>query len=253
MVLNKYRYLLPRFINGPVNWLVRKNVHPNALTVIGFLISVASAITFAFPNVFLYNIYLASIPGLLLFISGYFDVLDGAVARKTGTVSKFGGFFDSTLDRISDAVIILGLMFSGLLFPWNQIVNDVIGFVTLITVLMISYTRSRAELEGVVMKGVGLMERAERVFFILGIYIAEFLVWSISVYGLGVEPADYVFPMLFGIFSLLCIQTLWKRVSWTYKWLENKIPEEVKNELRNPKPEAEPQVTENSESEPKEE
>ena len=80
MVLNKYRYLLPRFINGPVNWLVRKNVHPNALTVIGFLISVASAITFAFPNVFLYNIYLASIPGLLLFISGYFDVLDGAVA-----------------------------------------------------------------------------------------------------------------------------------------------------------------------------
>jgi archaetidylinositol phosphate synthase len=236
MVLNKYRYLLPRFTDGPVNWLIKHNVRPNAITVYGFLITVIAAVTMAFPQYFLYNDFLAWFPGLMFFISGYFDVLDGAVARKTGQVSKFGGFFDSTLDRLSDAIVILGLIYSNLIFPWNDLVNELLGFIALITIIMISYTRSRAELEGVVMKGIGVMERAERIFFILGIYIIEYWVRFFCINVFFIPPITYVFPILFGIFTLLCIQTLWKRISWTYKWLENKIPEETKEELRNPKP-----------------
>lgn len=239
MVLNKYRHLLPRFTDGPVNWLIKHNVSPNQISVYGFLITVIAAVTMAFPHIFLYNNFLAWFPGLMFFISGYFDVLDGAVARKTGQVSKFGGFFDSTLDRLSDAIVILGLIYSNLIFPWNDMINELIGFVALMTILMISYTRSRAELEGVIMKGIGVMERAERIFFILGMYIIEYWVWFFSKYVFYVEPVRYVFPILFGIFTLLCIQTLRKRVSWAYKWLENKIPEEIKEELKNPKPKVE--------------
>ena len=87
------------------------------------------------------------------------------VARKTGQTSKFGGFLDSTLDRISDSVIVLGLIWSGeMIWPWDFKINCLIGFISMGTMLLISYTRSRAEIEGVIMKGIGFMERAETRF-----------------------------------------------------------------------------------------
>jgi phosphatidylglycerophosphate synthase len=243
MVLNNYRHLLPRFINKPVNFCIKHKITPNQISVMGFILSTIAAITYAFPNIFLYNYsvitpniwwFWACVPPWLFFFSAYVDVLDGSVARKTGQASKFGAFLDSTLDRISDAVVLLGLMFSGIVWPWNNDLNNVLCFICLSTMLMISYTRSRAELEGVVMKGIGFMERAERVFILLGGYILEWGAFAIQEFFFGYAKYT-IFPVFFIIFTLLCLQTLFARVSWASKWLNNKMPEKVEEILEKQK------------------
>jgi len=254
MVLNNYRHLLPRFVDGPINFLVKHKVTPNQVSVIGFLISVAAAVTYAFPTVFLYNYvvitswfwwFWAGIPPILFFISAYFDVLDGGVARKTNQVTKFGGFLDSTLDRISDSITIMGLMYGNMIWPWNNAINNLLAFLAMGVSILISYTRSRAEVDGVVMKGIGFMERAERVFYLLFAYILEWAIFAIQKYWFPTTtPIDWFYPVTFIIFLVLCIQTLWARVSWAEKWLNNKMPEKVAELLAAQKP-SPPNVEEN--------
>ena len=156
-------------------------------------------------------------------------MIDGSVARKMGKSTNFGAFLDSTLDRISDAVVILGIMFSQILWPGSSLINNILGFSSLIIMFMISYTRSRAELEGVVMKGIGFMERAERWFFLLFCIIAEWIAYAIQAQYIDKTPdvSFSIFPYLFIIYILLCGQTLWARIFWAYKWLSNKMPEKV--------------------------
>jgi archaetidylinositol phosphate synthase len=230
MVLNKYRYLLPRFLNGPVAFCVRHKITPNQISVFGFFVSCLAAIALAFPRIFIYNIWLAWLIPIVFLFAGYLDVLDGAVARETKQVSKFGGFLDSTLDRISDAVVIIGLIFGGMLWP-NFSLNLIIGFIALSAMFLISYTRSRAELEGVVMKGIGFMERGERVLILLGAYIIEATIYFIEfIIGLFTAPIPHFiwfYPIFFLIFTIFCIQTFVARVVWAYKWLSNKMPEKV--------------------------
>lgn len=233
MVLNNYRHLLPRFINGPTRWCIKHNITPNQISIVGFLVSIAAGITFAFPNTFLYNYsyitqnfwwWWACVPPWLFFLSGYIDVLDGSVARKSGNATKYGAFLDSTLDRIADAVSTMGLMFGGIIWPWNSVINYLIGFISLSIMLMISYTRSRAELEGVEMKGIGFMERAERYFIIIFIYVVAWAVFAIEEKHFGGAKTQWVFPALFIVYTLLCLQTLLQRIHWTYKSLHDSNP-----------------------------
>jgi archaetidylinositol phosphate synthase len=237
MVLNNFRHLLPKFTNGPVKFCVKFKISPNAISIIGFIVSTIAAVGFAFPKTFLYSHveitptfywWWAGIPVLLFFLGGYIDIIDGAVARKTGKSSKFGAFLDSTLDRLSDAIIILGLMYGQLIFPWNENWNYLIGFMSLIIMLLISYTRSRAELEGVIMAGIGLMERGERYFILVIGYVIEWAIFAITTqYYEDVSYSKWFFPVFFIIYTLLCLQTLGARIRWTYKWLNNKMPEKV--------------------------
>lgn len=236
MVLSNYRHLLPRFVDGPVNFCAKHNITPNQISILGFTISSLAAVLLAFPNLFLYNYSIIGgnfwwwwfgIPPLIFFIGAYVDVLDGALARKTGQTSKFGGFLDSTLDRISDAVIVLGLLFSGMVWPWNTTLNNILCFVCLISMLMISYTRSRAELEGVVMKGIGFLERPERVFMLLFAYLIEWIIFAVEEFFLGGREIYWFFPAFFVVFTILCIQTFIARVLWAEKWLNGKMPDKV--------------------------
>ena len=237
MVLNNFRYLLPKFTNGPVKFCIKHKISPNAISIIGFVVSSIAAIGFAFPNLFLYNYspitswfywWWAGIPVFIFFFGGFLDVIDGAVARKTGKSSKFGAFLDSTLDRLSDGIIILGLMYGQLIYPWDENWNYLIGFTSLIIMLLISYTRSRAELEGVIMAGIGLMERGERYFILVFGYIIEWAIFAIiTQYYDDVTYSKWFFPVFFIIYTLLCLQTLGARILWTYKWLNNKMPEKV--------------------------
>lgn len=236
MVLNKYRYLLPRFVDGPANFCIKHHISPNMLTIAGFLVNVIAAVLLAFPYTFLYNYYeitpllwyyFFGFPAILFFFASYLDALDGTVARKTGQSTKFGGFLDSTLDRISDAVIVLGLMFGNMIWPWNELINNLIAFISLGTILLISYTRSRAELEGVIMKGIGFMERAERIFIILFAYIIEWIIFAIQEFFFDQFSFRWFFPIFYLVFTALCIQTLIARISWAEKWLNNKMPETV--------------------------
>lgn len=148
-MLNKLRPQFQRLINPLAG---RISLHPNILTVIGLLVSLFSAYAFARGNL------LAG--GLLILLSGFFDVIDGAVARNNNTKSKFGGFLDSTCDRFADAFIIIGIIYGGF-------VNWFWGILALLAALSVSYIRARAEVEGIKCD-VGIAERAERLFIILG-------------------------------------------------------------------------------------
>lgn len=137
----------------------RYGVSPNALTVSGFLLSAFVAWVLSGGN------YLAG--GLLTLFAGSFDMLDGAVARAGNRVSVFGGFLDSTLDRYSEAVLLLGLVVHFL-----RIGNDtavVLTYLTIIGSLMISYTRARSEAAGLKNES-GLLARPERVV-LLGVLL----------------------------------------------------------------------------------
>ncbi|MHA1729751.1 MAG: CDP-alcohol phosphatidyltransferase family protein [Promethearchaeota archaeon] len=217
-------------IKSQVEFLVRHKISANSLSIFGFGIMVLAAIGYALPDFFLYNPWLSWIPVLLFFLSGYVDVLDGGVARASGTASKFGGFLDSTLDRLSDVVIVIGLMAGGMIWPkyWpgDSNVNNLLGYFLISVVFMISYTRSRAENEGVVMKGIGFMERAERVFIIMGVYIIEANIYFYSnlvpqYFGnpsFG-YPKGCFFAIFMIIFTILCIWTLIARIIHAKKWL----------------------------------
>ncbi len=91
---------------------------------------------------------------LLVALSALMDVLDGAVARASGTTSRFGSYLDSMTDRVSDAFIFLALAMAG--------INAYLTMMTLAFSLMISYSRAKGELLGIKMEGVGIIERSER-------------------------------------------------------------------------------------------
>lgn len=148
-MLNKVRPQLQRFITPLASKI---GLHPNIITIIGLIFSLFAAYAFAMGNL------LAG--GVLILLSGFFDVIDGAVARNNNTKSKFGGFLDSTSDRFADAFIIIGIIYGGF-------VNWFWGILALLASLSVSYVRARAEVEGIKCD-VGIAERAERLFIILG-------------------------------------------------------------------------------------
>jgi archaetidylinositol phosphate synthase len=129
---------------------------PNLITIIGLLFAILSAWLYAnWEGNKEYLIY----GSILMLISGFLDALDGVVARTLGKVTRFGGFLDSVIDRYSDVIILSGIVIGALCQPEA-------GLAALIGSLMVSYSRSRAEMEGVNMSGIGLFERAERILFL---------------------------------------------------------------------------------------
>ena len=145
-----------RLIEPVVEWFVRHRVSPNVITTIGTACACLAAVIFASGHI--------SIAGWTLGILAFFDVVDGSVARRTGKSTVFGAFYDSTLDRVAD-----GAIFSGLTFfyatntPHRSMAMVGIALVGLLATFLTSYTRARAEALGIEMKGIGMMERPERI------------------------------------------------------------------------------------------
>lgn len=142
-----------------VSALVEARVHPNALSTAGFLVTSTSG--------FFFHQHHVRTAGLLILVGGVFDLLDGTVARRTGLASSFGAFYDSTLDRLSEIIVYLGLL--SLYNDYRLELGDV-GMIYAVMLamagsIMISYTRARAEALGIPCT-VGLMQRAERVILI---------------------------------------------------------------------------------------
>ena len=133
----------------------RLGVHPNTLTVIGMLLQVGVAGVFGLGYI--------KLGGWLLLIVAPIDALDGALARALGKQSRFGAFLDSTLDRIADAVLILGLTTHYLSQEMYVLVTLLL--ISLVAAMMVSYIRARAEALGFSCK-VGLLTRMERILLI---------------------------------------------------------------------------------------
>jgi archaetidylinositol phosphate synthase len=156
LVSSKLKKKFEEITKKLVSPLIHVGVSPNHLTVLGFLLSMAAGYSLmTWQN----GQERLIIGGLLILLSGLIDAMDGVLARSSGEVTRFGGFLDSVADRYSDSVVISGLILGGLC-------SALIGLMALIGSLMVSYSRSRAEAEGVKMAGVGLAERAERMIFL---------------------------------------------------------------------------------------
>lgn len=150
-----------RIINAMVQGLASAGIHPNILTAIGVTINVGCGVLFGIGEFFW--------AGIVLIVANLFDMLDGNVARLTGNVTKFGAFLDSSLDRLSDMVVFVGIIFFyASNTPQHSMVNVFLGSVGLIGSIMVSYTTARSESIGV-KANVGFLQRPERiVLFILG-------------------------------------------------------------------------------------
>jgi CDP-diacylglycerol---glycerol-3-phosphate 3-phosphatidyltransferase len=142
-------------IDPVANWLVRRQVHPNTITVFGTLCTVVGGIIYATGHI--------RTGGWFLSLTALFDVLDGTVARRSNRSSTFGAFLDSTLDRLADGFVLGGLaVFYATSTEHRSIPLMITALLGLMGAFLTSYTRARAESLGLDAK-VGLLQRPERV------------------------------------------------------------------------------------------
>lgn len=144
-----------RVIEPVADWLVRRRVHPNTITTIGTLCSVVGGIIYGTGHI--------RTAGWFLGLTALFDVLDGTVARRTGTSSTFGAFYDSSLDRIADGFVLGGIaVFYATSVAHGSTTMLIITLLGVLGAFMTSYARARAEALGIDAK-VGIVQRPERV------------------------------------------------------------------------------------------
>lgn len=146
------RSIASRITDPIVGILSRSRIKPNALTFINLALNIVAAYVIASSHFIL--------GGVLVLASGLFDLLDGALARLTGQTTSFGAILDSTVDRISEAAVLCGLLIWYI--PKEAKIEIVLIFAVLIGSFLISYIRARAEGLGLQCQ-VGLFTRAERV------------------------------------------------------------------------------------------
>ncbi|MCD6306792.1 MAG: CDP-alcohol phosphatidyltransferase family protein [Deltaproteobacteria bacterium] len=171
------RNIVEKRIHPPLNALarilIRRKISPNCLTLTGLAINGAAAL--------LYFLGFIAAAGAAIVFAGFFDMLDGAVARASGKASGFGGFTDSVVDRYSDFLIFGGVL--AYFVREQDTLMTLVSAVVLCGAFLISYIRARAEL--VVPKcAVGLMERPERIIVLAAGSLFGFLhaaVWFLAV------------------------------------------------------------------------
>ncbi|HJT68089.1 MAG TPA: CDP-alcohol phosphatidyltransferase family protein [Pyrinomonadaceae bacterium] len=150
-----------RIIDALVRWLAMGHINPNILTVTGVALNVGCGLLFGMGWFFA--------AGIALIVANLFDMLDGQVARLSGRVTRFGGFLDSSLDRLSDMVVFVGLMvFYARDTHLQSTLNVFLAGAGLMGSVMVSYASARAE--SLIPKcDVGFLRRPERVvLFIIG-------------------------------------------------------------------------------------
>jgi len=164
-----------RIIRLIVRALALSKINPNVLTFLGLVINMVAAAFLAVGNF--------RTAGCVIIFAGLFDMVDGRVARATNQVTRFGGFFDSVLDRYSDLALLVGLLvYYGTI---NRPSYVVLTAVVMTASVMISYTRTRAENIIPTCK-VGFLERPERiVLFIIGALFDRMapVLWVIAILG----------------------------------------------------------------------
>lgn len=170
-MLNNFRESLKPTLENIGKAFASTGLSANFWTGVGLVFAFASAIVYG-----IHFQYSFVIGGVLLLISGFFDIVDGQVARITGKASKKGAFLDSVFDKIAEVAIFLGILVG----------NYSEGYLVLLAItlsLLVSYTRARAESLGVQLQGIGIGERAERllVIAIVGMAGAVFLNYAVII------------------------------------------------------------------------
>jgi CDP-diacylglycerol--glycerol-3-phosphate 3-phosphatidyltransferase len=185
--------ILQKIVDG----LALTRISPNVLTFMGLVINTGAAFLFGYANA-QNNVRMFVYAGLVIIGAGIFDMVDGRVARQTQQVTVFGAFFDSVIDRYSDVALFFGLLVY--YARGNRFFYVVLVAFVMVTSVMVSYTRARAE-SLIGSCKVGFMERPERVvLIILG---ALFNRWGVMA------------PVLW-VLAVLSTVTVIHRIRYTY-------------------------------------
>ncbi|MCP2340874.1 phosphatidylinositol phosphate synthase [Actinomadura rupiterrae] len=212
-MLNKLRPALGRVLTPIGRGVARTGVTPNAITVVGTAGTVAGALV-----LFTRGHYFWGTMVITAFV--LFDMLDGAVARVTGTTSRFGAFLDSTMDRVADAAIFAGLMIG--LSRDGEDGLAAVALYCLVAGVVVSYAKARAEGLGYTCN-VGIAERSERL--IIALVAAGF-------HGLGVP---YILTFALWLLAVLSTVTVGQRFATVYKQA-NALPPGVQDAPRPAEP-----------------
>lgn len=199
MVSNQLRPIVSKLLNPVYEKLAKWGVHPNMITMIGLAMGILAG--WAFVS----EAYIVAFIAIAL--SGFFDVLDGGVARVGGYASGEGAFLDSVADRFGESAIYIGIVLG-----FTELLHQLLGLGLLVLSFSISYLRARGEGLGVELSGIGVMERAERMtaLFIAALlahfYGSEVLV--ISLFIILVLVAITVVHRFVRVYSELKVATL---------------------------------------------
>lgn len=191
-MLNNLRGTLQPILEKIGKAFAYTGLSPNFWTFIGLLFALASAVVYGMGIEFG-----LIIGGVLLLISGFFDMVDGQVARITGKTSKKGSYLDSMFDKIAEVAIFLGLLIGGYAEPYLVMLAITLS-------LLVSYARAKSDALNINMQGIGIGERAERLLVIAIIGIIGYM-----------EPAVMIVVVIAGI-------TLVQRMITTAKNIKEK-------------------------------
>jgi CDP-diacylglycerol--glycerol-3-phosphate 3-phosphatidyltransferase len=183
------------FTQPIVRLLSRTPLTPNTITWLGFCLTIIAGALIVTGHL------LAA--GVVVLVAGFFDMLDGALARVTGRITRFGAILDSTLDRLSEAVLLLSLL--AVFVGEQQFASSLLAGIALLGSLMVSYIRARMEGLGIECKA-GLFTRPERVIILaLGLLLSQF---------------DHALIAALGLISILSFYTVVERL--VYAWRQTK-------------------------------
>jgi archaetidylinositol phosphate synthase len=192
-LLNKFRNHLQPILEKIGIIFASTGLSPNIFSLIGFIITILSSIIFGINSLqFDPTINFSAIGSLFLLVGGFFDVIDGSVAKITKRSSRKGSFLDSTLDKISETIIFLGIAI-------GELANPILCLIAVSSSLLVSYTRSRAETLGIDLSGLGFGERAERILILA---VMGFLPFAHSL--------QYGVIIVIGISIITIIQRIYK-------------------------------------------
>ncbi len=166
-MLNKFRERLDGYFLSIGRGFSRTGLGPTSWTFVGLILALASGAAF-----WSLGRYGGLGGGILLLASGFFDIVDGAVAKATGRISKQGAFLDSTLDRVAEVGVFLGILAGGYASP--HVVLLALSFS-----LLVSYTRARGESLGTSLSGVGIGERSERILVVSLASVSGLTDWGV--------------------------------------------------------------------------
>ncbi len=168
-VLNNLRESLRPALEKVGKGFAATGLSPNFWTVVGLIIALTSAVVYGMGMEFG-----LIIGGILLLVSGFFDMVDGQVARVTGKTSKKGEYLDSMFDKISEVAIFLGILVGGYAEPYLVLLAITLS-------LLVSYARAKSDLINIKLQGIGIGERAERLLVIAVIGIFGFMDYAVVI------------------------------------------------------------------------
>jgi archaetidylinositol phosphate synthase len=168
-VLNNLRETLQPALEKMGRGFASTGLSPTFWTVVGLVFALVSAVVYGLGIEFG-----LIIGGVLLLVSGFFDMVDGQVARVTGKTSKKGSYFDSMFDKIAETAIFLGILIGGYAEPYIVLLAITLS-------LLVSYARAKSDALNLKLQGVGIGERAERLLVIAIIGIIGYMEYAVII------------------------------------------------------------------------